>query len=79
MNLSKTKRDILQVQAFHAFYKAHRMVGMTKEIAFAGAVEKTSDEAFERIAANPEQIAALKLWLKTGRRRRKSQKGQIIP
>ena len=60
--MNKAKRDRLQAEAFKSFYKFHRLAGLSIEISFAGAIEKTSDDAFREIYKHPERVAALKEW-----------------
>lgn len=63
MAMPKTKRDRLQVSAFYSFYKFHRLGGMCREMSFAEAIAKSSDEKFDEIEDNPKRREALDLWL----------------
>lgn len=49
-----SKRDFVQVNAFKSVFKQNLRLGFTKELAFAGAIEVTSDKAFKK--ADPELI-----------------------
>jgi len=46
--------DLLQVNAFKSIYVQNRRLGLTIELAFAGAIEATSDKIFKK--ANSELV-----------------------
>jgi len=57
-------RDRMQVGAFHSFFRCALDGDETIEVAFAMAVVKSSDDAFDEIWDRPERRKAFRKWLK---------------
>ena len=73
--LTKKQQDSLQVNAFRAIHKSLLTEEkITNEIAFAGAIELTSDEKFEKLQGNTELEPQIQQWLKMNQKRRNAHK-----